>query len=141
MDKKTVPNDILIPQIGELLSEGREVELKPKGFSMLPFIRPDKDSVVLKKKDSVSIGDIVLADLKGRYVLHRVIKEDGEKLTLMGDGNVRGTEGCSRKDVLGTVVTIMKNGVKPVVPGKGKLWKTLLPARRYLLAFYKRVIM
>lgn len=108
---------------------------------MLPFIRPDKDSVVLKKKDSVSIGDIVLADLKGRYVLHRVIKEDGEKLTLMGDGNVRGTESCSRKDVLGTVVTIMKNGVKPVVPGKGKLWKTLLPARRYLLAFYKRVIM
>ena len=141
MEKIEVPNEILIPEIGRLLSEGREVELRPKGNSMLPFIRQGKDNVVLQKKVSVAKGDIVLADLGSRFVLHRVIKEEGENLTLMGDGNVRGTEKCRRKDVLGTVVTILRNGNKEVVPGKGKVWRLLLPVRRYLLAFYRRVLM
>lgn len=141
MDKKTVPNEVLIPQIGALLAEGREVELKPKGYSMLPFIRPEKDNVVMKKKDSIAKGDIVLADLGGRYVLHRVIREEGDRLILMGDGNIKGTETCHKKDVLGTVIAIEKNGKKTVKPSKGRLWYTLRPFRRYLLAFYKRVLM
>jgi len=141
MYKKTVPNDILIPQIGVLLSEGHEVELKPKGNSMLPFIRQDKDNVVLKKMESVSKGDIVLADVGGRFVLHRIIKEEGDNLELMGDGNIRGTEHCTRKDVLGTVIAVLKGNGRSVRPGKGKIWRALLPVRRYLLAFYRRVLM
>ena len=139
MQKKVIPNDMLIPQIGELLAEGREVELRPKGNSMLPFIRQEKDNVVLRKEPSVAVGDIVLADVGGRFVLHRVFKEDGDVLILMGDGNVRGTESCRKKDVLGTVVAILRNGTKSVEPGKGILWKRLLPVRRYLLAFYRRI--
>lgn len=139
MDKITIPNEILIPEVGRLLAEGREVEMRPKGNSMLPFIRQEKDSVVLKKKDNVEKGDIVLVDLGGRYVLHRIIAEDGERLTLMGDGNIRGTESCTKDNVLGTVVKIVRPGGKSVTPSKGKLWKALLPVRRYLLAFYRRV--
>lgn len=139
MDKITIPNEILIPEVGRLLAEGREVEMRPKGNSMLPFIRQEKDNVVLKKKDKVEKGDIVLVDLGGRYVLHRIIAEDGERLTLMGDGNVRGTESCTKDKVLGTVVKIVRPGGKSVTPSKGKLWKALLPVRRYLLAFYRRV--
>ena len=139
MDKKTVPNDILIPEVGRLLAEGREVELRPKGNSMLPHIRQDRDNVVLFKKDTVQKGDIVLADLGGRYVLHRVIAEDGERLILKGDGNVRGTERCMRKDVLGTVVKIIRNGKRSVVPGKARFWIALSPIRRYLLAIYRRM--
>lgn len=141
MEKVEIPNEVLIPEIGKLLGEGREVELRPKGNSMLPFIRQGKDSVVLKKKASIAEGDIVLADLGSRFVLHRVIKEEGECLTLMGDGNVKGVEKCRKKDVLGTVVTILRNGKKEVVPSKGKVWRMLLPIRRYLLAFYRRVLM
>ena len=139
MDKITIPNEILIPEVGRLLAEGREVEMRPKGNSMLPFIRQEKDNVVLKKKDKVEKGDIVLVDLGGRYVLHRIIAEDGERLTLMGDGNIRGTESCTKDNVLGTVVKIVRPGGKSVTPSKGKLWKALLPVRRYLLAFYRRV--
>lgn len=139
MDKITIPNEILIPEVGRLLAEGREVEMRPKGNSMLPFIRQEKDNVVLKKKDNVEKGDIVLVDLGGRYVLHRIIAEDGERLTLMGDGNIRGTESCTKDNVLGTVVKIVRPGGKSVTPSKGKLWKALLPVRRYLLAFYRRV--
>ena len=139
MDKKTVPNDILIPEIGKLLAEGREVEMRPKGNSMLPFIRQEKDSVVLLKKDNVEVGDIVLARTGGRFVLHRVYKVAGVALTLMGDGNVFGTESCTKEDVLGTVIKIIRPGGKNVIPSKGKLWKALRPVRRYLLAFYRRI--
>ena len=128
MNRITVPNEILIPQIGALLAEGREVELRPKGNSMLPFIRQDKDNVILRKLDTVSRGDIVLADVGGRFVLHRVIRVEDDTLTLMGD-------------VLGTVVAVVKGGKKTVVPSKGRLWQALLPVRRYLLAFYRRVLM
>ena len=139
MNKKVIPNDILIPQIGELLAEGREVELRPKGNSMLPFIRQEKDNVVLRKSDTVSVGDIVLARAGERFVLHRVIKQEGDALTLMGDGNIRGTESCRKGDVLGTVVVILRGGRRAVKPGKGRLWRFLLPVRRYLLAFYRRI--
>ena len=139
MDRITVPNEVLIPEIGKLLSEGREVEFRPKGNSMLPHIRQDRDNVVLFKKEQVSKGDIVLADLGGRYVLHRVIRENGDVLILKGDGNVRGTEKCSRKDVLGTVVRIIRSGKRSVKPGKARFWIALSPVRRYLLAIYRRM--
>lgn len=139
MDRITVPNEVLIPEIGKLLSEGREVELRPKGNSMLPHIRQDRDNVVLLKKESVGKGDIVLADLGGRYVLHRVIEENGDVLTLKGDGNVRGTEKCTRKDVMGTVIRIIRDGKRSVTPGKARFWIALSPVRRYLLAIYRRM--
>jgi hypothetical protein len=106
---------------------------------MLPFIRGGRDSVVLLKKDTVEVGDIVLVRLPGRYVLHRVIGLEGEKVTLMGDGNISGTEECAIPDVMGTVIEIGR-GKRSVKPGKGKLWRALKPFRRYILAILRRII-
>jgi len=137
MNTVTLPNDVLIPEIGRLLSEGREVVMKPKGNSMLPFIVEDRDSVVLKKLGSTGIGDIVLASTGGRYVLHRIIGKDGGRIVLMGDGNIKGTEACEEGDVLGTVIRIERGG-RTIKPGKAALWRALRPVRRYMLAIYRR---
>lgn len=139
MDKRTFPNEVLLEEAAGLLNEGREVCFTPKGNSMLPFIRGGKDSVVLKKLPTVSVGDIVLVRLPGRYVLHRVVAINNEELTLMGDGNIRGTEQGSLPDVMGTVTSIRK-GERNVVPGKGRLWRAIKPLRRYILALYRRLI-
>ena len=139
MDKKIVPNTIILEEAGALLNEGRTVRFTPLGSSMLPFIRGGRDSVVLMKKDTVEVGDIVLVRLPGRYVLHRVIGLEGEKVTLMGDGNISGTEECTTLDVMGTVIEIGR-GKRTVKPGKGKLWRVLKPFRRYILALYRRII-
>lgn len=134
MDKKVIPNEIMLAEVGALLQEGRDVQLTPLGNSMLPFIIGGKDSVTLRKLPEIEVGDIVLARLTDtRYVLHRVIAVDGDRLTLMGDGNLVGTEPCKKSDILGTVITV--NGHKPT---KGVIWGKLKPARRYLLAFYRR---
>ena len=139
MDKRVIPNEILLEEIGRMLEEGREVVFRPKGNSMLPFIRGDRDSVVLRKQENVEVGDIILVRLDGRYVLHRLIRKEGDALTLMGDGNVRGTEACTVGDVMGTVTAIVRENGKTVKPGKGTLWRALKPLRRYILAIYRRI--
>ena len=139
MDKKVVPNTLILEEAGQLLNEGRTVRFTPLGNSMLPFIRGGKDSVQVKKQPDVEVGDIVLARLPGRYVMHRVFSREGDALVLMGDGNVAGTESCTTADILGTVTAIYK-GSRTIRPGKGRLWRALLPIRRYILAIYRRII-
>ena len=140
MDKKVVANEVLLEDAAALMNEGREVTLKPLGCSMLPFICGGRDSVRLKKMPSVAVGDMLLVRLEGpRYVLHRLIAIDGDRLTLMGDGNLAGTETCTKADVLGTVVAI-ERGNRVVKPGNGLWWRRLKPFRRYILGIYRRII-
>lgn len=146
MQTKTVPNAELIPAIGKLIEEGQEVIFKPKGMSMLPFIRGGRDSVLLRKADELKVGDIALAEIcEGRYVIHRVEKIEGETVILMGDGNLVGRERCRRKDVIAIAVKIIKSNREIDCQSQkhlrnAEIWKRLLPVRRYLLAIYRRII-
>lgn len=138
MEKVYLPNEVLMSEIAQLLSEGREVVMTPKGNSMLPFIRGEVDSVRLRKTERLQVGDIVLAHFDGRFLLHRVIALDGEKVTLMGDGNLKGTEEGPRSEVFGKVVEIITPQKRHRKPGKGRLWRKALPVRRYLLKAYRK---
>ena len=146
MQTKTVPNAELIPAIGKLVEEGQEVIFKPKGMSMLPFIRGGRDSVLLRKADELKVGDIALAEIsEGRYVLHRIEKIEGETIVLMGDGNLVGRERCRREDVMAIAVKIIKGSREIDCQSQrhlrnAEIWKRLLPVRRYLLAIYRRII-
>lgn len=140
--QKTVANEILLPEVGRLLAEGHKVELKTKGNSMLPFIVGDRDSVLLCRHESLEPGDIVLAEIGPKhYVLHRIYEVSGNRLTLMGDGNIRGTEHCLTENILGTVELILKPDGRNIVPGKASVWKHLLPLRRLILGIYRRIIL
>ena len=136
MDKSIVNSQVFLEEAARLLEEGREVSFTPFGSSMLPFVRGGKDRVKLKKQPSVSPGDIVLARLPDRHVLHRVIGTEGEDLILMGDGNLSQTERCRRQDILGTVTEIQK-GSRTVTPGKARCWRAARPVRKYMLAVYR----
>lgn len=140
--QKTVANEMLLPEVGRLLAEGHKVELKAKGNSMLPFIVGDRDSVLLCRHGSVEEGDIVLAEIRPRhYVLHRIYAVSGNNITLMGDGNIRGTEHCLTENILGTVDLILKADGRKIAPGKAFAWKRLLPLRRLILGIYRRIIL
>lgn len=140
MDKRTLPNDILLGEVAAVLREGREAIITPTGNSMLPFIRGGRDRVVLRKQDEVSAGDIVLIHTGGRYILHRIIQIDGERVTLMGDGNCRGIEHGTRAEIVGTVTEILRPDGRSVKPGTGRFWRFLKPFRRYILFIYRRLI-
>lgn len=145
MQRLTLPNEVLLPEVIRLLEEGERVTMKVKGNSMLPFITGECDSVVLQKVRCLAKGDIVLAEVgHGRYVIHRIIAIAGDHITLMGDGNLYGTERCRRDAITGQAIRIIKKGktidcTAPAQRRKAEIWKALLPIRRYLLAIYKQI--
>ena len=142
---KVLPNNEIIRDLITLVNEGQRVVLPVKGNSMLPFIIGGKESVELVKPDSVAVGDVVLAWINGsRFVVHRVIRIDGEKVQLMGDGNVTAEEYCLTSDVKARAEYVIgRNGKKhnlysPRRVQASRLWWKLKPVRRYILAVYKR---
>ncbi len=145
MEKKRVATHVLVGEIEKLINEGTQVSFVPKGNSMLPFIRGERDSVVLAKDDEFSPLDIVLAKVGNTFVIHRIIKIEGDIFTLMGDGNICGTERCRRADIIAKAIRIIKGKKKIDCTGeshrrKALLWKRLIRVRRYLLAIYRRII-
>ena len=145
---ETIANDILLPEMGKLIKEGHTVTLTVKGVSMSPFIVHLRDQVVLGPFDADALkrGDVVLArERSGQFVLHRIIGREGDRLTLMGDGNVRGRELCDVSDVLGLAYSIIRKGCSISTSSLlwriySCIWMTLSPLRRWLLAIWRRLI-
>lgn len=136
----------IIEEAVKLVEEGICVTLPVDGRSMLPFIIGGKDSVILEKPRKAEIGDIVLAWVEQcRYVVHRVIAIKGDEVTLMGDGNIRGTEQCRLDDIKATITYVVdeKNRRINIYNRKYRwgsfIWVKLRPVRRYLLAFYRLI--
>ena len=130
-----------------LAREGVRVTFPVKGQSMLPFIIGGKESVILLGPGGlVDVGDVVLAWVDGnRYVVHRIIRIDGDRVTLMGDGNVACTEHCMLGDIKARVTHVVSADNKEHDLHNrwrmlaARLWYWLRPIRRYLLAIYKRI--
>lgn len=138
MEKLVLPNDVMMDEVARLLAEGHKVVMIPKGRSMLPFIREGRDKVVLAKPGTLRVGDIVLAYFGNRYVLHRVIRLEGDQVTLMGDGNLYGTEVGLTNEVAGVVTEIITSNGRHRKPSRGWLWRKALPIRKYLLKIYRK---
>ena len=129
-----------------LVREGISVTFPVKGRSMLPFIIGGKESVILRAPGAIDVGDVALAWVDGsRYVVHRVIRIDGDRITLMGDGNVVVTEHCLIGDIKARVTHVVSADNKEHDLHNrwrmlaARLWYWLRPVRRYLLAIYRRV--
>lgn len=145
MNVREIPNEVMFAEVRRLVAEGKKVTFKAKGNSMLPFIRGGEDSVVIAKAADVVPGDILLCEVAdGRYVLHRLIFKDGDRLLLMGDGNIKGTEACRMPDVVGRAECILRAG-KTIRCNSRRhrfgalVWRRLLPLRRYLLFLYRLI--
>lgn len=146
VERKEVPNKILLGLARDMIREGHTATISVKGYSMRPFLEHQRDRVILDAPHDLKVLDAVLAETEpDHYVLHRIIDIDGDRITLMGDGNVSGTETCRRQDVAGVVTHYLRPG--RTIPADDarlirriRLWRKLLPVRRYLLFIYKAII-
>ena len=136
----------IIEEAIRLVREGVSVTLPVNGNSMLPFIIGGKESVILQGPGLIDVGDVVLAWVDGcRYVVHRIIRINGDRVTLMGDGNLAGTEHCTLNDInaIATHVVDAKERTHYLYnrwrKSAAKIWFRLRPMRRYLLAIYRRL--
>ena len=125
-------------EMEERLKQGKVIQFVPQGISMLPFIQGGRDKVLVRKETEVKVGDIVLVPYGGHLILHRVYAINGSHLTLMGDGNLKGTEELDASEVLGTAVQIIKPNCRCRKPHKAWLWRHTLPVRRYMLKLRRK---
>lgn len=145
--KKNLPNDLLIPEVAEFIRQGRTVTLTARGNSMNPFIVDRRDRVVLSPCTDAQLqpGAVVLALTDDhRYVLHRIVRRQGDELTLLGDGNLRQTERTDTGRVIGLLTAVIRKGRTYPTDGAvwlrySRWWRRLTPARRWLLAIYRRI--
>lgn len=137
-------DETILSEAVRLVSDGIAVTFPVNGRSMRPFIVGGKDSVILEKPTKTQVLDIVLAYVENsRHVIHRVIAIDGERVTLMGDGNLYGVEHCLVSDILAQATYVVKPGGKKISLVSRRslrlasLWKKLKPIRKWLLLLYR----
>lgn len=122
MEQLTIPNDIFFDNLLDELKESGHVLLGVKGFSMMPFLRNGKDSVLLAPFDrskGLKRGEVALFRFKGRWIMHRctgtaVLRPDGRLegfrhgkdigvgrvvYIFRGDGNCSGKEWAERAEI------------------------------------------
>lgn len=120
--------------VRDLLLEGSPVRVSVKGQSMLPFFRSGS-TVALRpiRKEDFRKYNVVLADTGRNFVIHRIIALDGDMVTLLGDGNIYGTESMTRDKVYGII------DCSRVHILFARIWLWLRPVRRFPLAIIRRV--
>lgn len=147
--KVHVKNDIFIEEIRRMLhEEGRKsVTFVVRGISMRPFLEHERDKVILVAPQPPTVGQVVLAEFHEKtYALHRIIKIDGNTITMRGDGNIlKQTETFTDDKIIGTAKAFIRKG-KYIGTDSRKwryysaLWHHLRPIRRVLLAIDRRIV-
>lgn len=138
----------VLDNIEELISVGESFELKVTGFSMLPLLGGGNDTIIVRRTDSTEpiMGRIAMfRERDGHIVVHRVREIKDGVVTLMGDGNTKGREQCSRESIVG-VVEYVRRGSGRVVSCTSWWWRTREKmwlwtpriVRQYTLALMRR---
>ena len=138
-----LPNHELMETVRSLTRQGLQTLFPIRGRSMRIFVEDGRDKAILAPFDPARLkkGDVVLAWVaEGYYVLHRIVLLEGDLLTLMGDGNVHGTEHCKRSDVIAKAIGFVRKGRNETDWTTGWkwtvyswIWTRMLPLRRWLL--------
>ncbi len=148
---KTIVKDksIMMEEIRTLISEGRTVSLTVKGNSMNPFLVNLRDQITLGpwKDGDLKKGCVALVrDIRGNYLVHRIIRTDEKTVTLLGDGNIGFTETATYDNVIGIMYSVTRKG--RVWTSESLLWRfyswswmLLTPLRRWPLGLWRRLFL
>ena len=128
---KSMSNDCFFALLEQELADHFSVRFRVKGTSMEPLLRDNRDEVQLiaYKGQSLTPGNICLFKFNGRYILHRYLRQEGNRLCFQGDNVVTHYEYCTPNEVVGVVKTIYRDA--KVFPGDTTEWKYLILLNRF----------
>lgn len=128
-------NRVAFAQARDLLLEGLSVRIRVCGQSMLPFFRSGSEILLRPvREEDFRPGSVVLGETdQGHFVVHRIYRVEGDRITLLGDGNTAGTETMPRRRIYGTVDCGRLHRLL------ARLWQRIRPFRRYPLALMRRI--
>lgn len=135
-----IPNELFFAEVQAQIRQRKKVRIRVRGNSMLPFIRNNDEALLIPPApEHIKKGTPVVAqtDELG-IVLHRIYRIEGNRITLLGDGNVNQFEHTSPDRVIAVVSHFYRGkhtlrtdslGMKLV----GRLWMAAHPWRRKVL--------
>lgn len=137
-------NAEFLPLAISYLETKDSVKIPLKGYSMRPFLESERDYAALGKAHAPVVGEPVLALLPDkRWVLHRIVKVEGDNITLLGDGNLS-PEYCKASDIKASIIGFYRKNRNTIDRVDGKKWKIysffwmhLFPIRRWMLLLYR----
>jgi signal peptidase len=129
----------------EFLGQGKHVRFLLKGNSMLPFLRQG-DLVCLHAATAgdLRLGEVVLVNWKGSFILHRLVFATARYLYLAGDNNLFRIEKVQRDCVIARVIWAQR-AVRPLayLGGWGRflglLWFASRPIRWIINVLTKKL--
>ncbi|MCI9126654.1 MAG: hypothetical protein HFG28_05595 [Eubacterium sp.] len=109
---KLVSIDEIAPIMKEQMEHGGKVVFTPKGNSMMPLFRSNKDIVTLispkfpLKKYSIAFYQ----RQNGQYVLHRLVGRRGQYYIMRGDNQYVNEYNITQEQIIAVVSEFQRNG-------------------------------
>lgn len=131
----------------EELQQNKVIQISPQGYSMYPLIVPGRDEMVIEpaKLDNIKRGDIALyRGFDGRLTVHRLHHKDADGGYFVGDNMYDIEPVVVPELVYGRVIEIIRKG-KSIPANNGfykvftGLWLLMLPVRRPVMSFLKKI--
>jgi hypothetical protein len=122
----TDPQTLQTELFADVLRQFSTARLVVTGASMLPAIWPG-DVLTIQRKELAELraGEIVLAQREGKLIAHRVTSV-GDHLITQGDSMPQGDPPFTTSEILGRVVSILRNGRD--MPLEQSLWQRAVSA-------------
>lgn len=142
--KRILSQDVLAEAVAAAVADGGSFVLNVTGGSMVPALLHEKSQVELVEAGEIAPGQILLVRRwDGSLVLHRVIRREGDTLTLNGDGQ-SWTEQAQISQVLAKVRRICRKGRWYEAGAMAdklyyNLWGMTRPLRPALLKAYSKI--
>ena len=132
---RTIANRELFAIVRDTLLEGSTVRVTVNGQSMLPFFRSGS-TITLRpiREEDIRKYSVVMADAGDSFVVHRIIEVGEKYVTLLGDGNYKGTERVARDKIYGVIDCSATHRFF------ARIWLWLRPVRRFPLAIFRRIL-
>ena len=141
-----IPNQLFFAEVQAQIRQGKKVKIRVRGNSMLPFIRNNDEALLIPPTpEHIKKGTPVVAqtDELG-IVLHRIYHIEGNRITLLGDGNVNQFEHTSADRIIATVSHYYRGKHTLKLDSWymyliGRLWMVAHPWRRKVLVVASRI--
>ena len=126
----------LAPVIKELLAAGQDVSFFPDGTSMLPYLHPNTDKIILRSAPAkLCKYDIPLyIRANGSLILHRIVDTSGDTYTMCGDNQAVIERDIKSEQIVGVVKGFYR-GERFIVPRGMKYFlycRTLCLRRQFI---------
>ena len=141
-----IPNQLFFAEVQTQIRQGKKVKIRVRGNSMLPFIRNNDEALLIPPTpEHIQKGTpvVALTDELG-IVLHRIYNIEGNRITLLGDGNVNQFEHTSPDRIIATVSHYYRGKHTLKLDSWymyliGRLWMAAHPWRRKVLTLAWRI--